>query len=374
MVPALFLHSPGHLDAGGGGVQACSREYFAALERAGFGLIPVEIPPDRRIVTRLRRRFSGDPYSTWIDTDDAVRRALAAAREPGWVFINQHYLGTIAPALKKSLPERTRFVMLSHGLESTDFLHELREIGGGPPPGVTKRQATMLGWRLIQEARQARAFDHVFCLSEFEREIEHWLGSESVSMIPRSISRAPIDWRPEGRRLGFVGTLDHQPNREGLELFLRAYEALGIEGEVRVVGGPDAEGIQLAEQYRSVRYLGRLSNALLEAEARTWSCFVHPIFCYARGASTKLATALSWEIPIATTSTGRRGYTWRRGELPTANEPIAFAKLAASMFSAGRAAEAREDVRKVAASSPTIDDVGDLIASILRRHETDLAI
>jgi hypothetical protein len=259
--------------------------------------------------------------------------------------------------------------MLSHGLESTDFLHELRGVGGGPRADVTKRQALMLGWRLIQEARQAHAFDHVFCLSEFEREIEHWLGSESVSMIPRTVTPAPLDWEPHGRRLGFVGTLDHHPNREGLLLFLRAYEALGADGEVRVVGGPEAAGRDLAAEYRSVRYLGPLANDLLEAEARTWSCFVHPIFCYARGASTKLATALSWEIPIATTPTGRRGYVWRDGGLPTADEPAAFAQLAASMFDPSRAAAAREQVRKVAASSPTLEDVAAMIAAILSPRE-----
>ena len=188
MVSALFIHSPGHLDSGGGGVQACSREYFSALRSAGFDLIPVEIPPDQRLASKLRRRVWGDPYSTWINISDAVRRALAAAPAPKWVFINQHYLGPLAPVLRRALPDETRYVMLSHGLESTDYLHELREIGGGPRADVTKRSALMLGWRLVQEARQANAFDHVFCLSEFEREIEHWLGSASVWVIPRTIT------------------------------------------------------------------------------------------------------------------------------------------------------------------------------------------
>lgn len=365
MASALFIYYAGHLDAGGGGVQACSREYYSALERAGFDLIPVEIPPDRRLLTRVRRKIWTDPYASWIDARDAVRRAVAAAPEPQWVFINQHFLGELAPLLRNVLPGTTRYVMLSHGLESTDFLHELREVGGGPRRDVTKRQALMLGWRLVQEARHARAFDHVFCLSGFEKEIEHWLGSASVQMIPRTITPAPLDWRPEGARLGFVGTLDHQPNREGLLLFLRAYEALGGEGEVRVVGGPEAAGRALAAQYRSVRYLGPLSNDLLEAEARTWSCFLHPIFCYARGASTKLATALAWEIPIATTTTGHRGYTWHAGQLPTADDPHEFARLANAMLDMRRATEAREQVRQVAMSSPSITEVAALMRTTL---------
>jgi hypothetical protein len=365
MPSAVFIHYAGHLDVGGGGVQACSREYFSELACAGFDLIPVEIPPDRRLATRVRRHIWPDPYASLINAADAVRRVVAAAPRPEWVFINQHFLGEIAPLLQHVLPAGTRYIMLSHGLESTDFLHEMREIGGGPRSGVTKRQALMLGWRLVQEARQARAFDHVFCLSEFEQEIEHWLGSASVRMIPRTITRAPLNWHPEGSRLGFVGTLDHQPNREGLLLFLRAYEALGGRGQVRVVGGPESAGIALAREYRSVRYLGPLPNHLLEAEARTWNCFLHPIFCYARGASTKLATALSWELPIATTTTGYRGYTWSVGQLPTADDPQKFAALADSMLDLRRAAEAREQVREVAKSSPTIEEVAGLMRSAL---------
>ncbi|NUQ94624.1 MAG: glycosyltransferase family 1 protein [Gemmatimonadaceae bacterium] len=365
MPSALFIYHTGHLDSNGGGVQACSREYFAELEVAGFQLTPVEIPSDRRLLTRLRRRIWADPYSSWTDFDDAVRRVLAADPHPEWVFINQHYLGPLAPLLQRVLPAHTRYVMLSHGLESTDYLHEMREIGEGPGASATAARKLMLGQRLVQEARHLRAFDHVFCLSDFERGIEHWLGASRVTMIPRTVTPAPLDWRPEGMRLGFVGTIDHYPNREGLLLFLREYGQLGGRGEVRVVGGPASSGKALASEHRSVRYLGPLSNELLEQEARTWSCFLHPIFCYARGASTKLATPLAWEIPVATTTTGQRGYRWTEGRLPTADTPRDFALLADSMLEPSRAAEAREEVRKVARSSPTIEEIGALMRSAL---------
>ena len=114
-----------------------------------------------------------------------------------------------------------------------------------------------------------------------------------------------------------------------------------------------------------MQYLGPLSNDLLEAEAGSWSCFLHPIFCYARGASTKLATALAWEIPVVTTSTGRRGYVWTDGDLPVANAPEGFARLADSMLDRARAAEAREQVRRVSRSSPTLDDIAATIRAVL---------
>lgn len=362
MIPALFLHHPRHLEAEGGGVQLCTREYFATLERAGFKLTPLEIPYDRRLRARVKRRIWSDPYTSWFDLEESAAMVAARALElaPRFVFLNQHSLGALIALLRPQLPPATRYVVLSHGLESTDFLHGLRTPGGGPRAGTSVRDATMLGWRIVQEARQARVTDHVFCLAEFEREIEHWVGAHDVTVIPRIVEPAPLDWSPRGRRLGYVGTLDHPPNYEGLVLFLDAFKTLGLDADIRVVGGPGSVGTSLAKRYPGVTYLGALDNARLIPEVSTWSCFLHPIFCYARGASTKLATALGWEVPIATTAMGRRGYVWREGSLPEADDPVAFARLAASMLDDEEARRARDRVRQVARSSPTLDDVAAL--------------
>ena len=367
MIPALFLHYPRHLEAEGGGVQLCTREYYATLERAGFELTAIEIPYDRRPRARVKRRLWSDPYTSWSDLRRSAAMVVARAREvaPRYVFLNQHSLGGLISLLRRELPAGTKYVVLSHGLESTDFLHGLRAPGGAPRPGTSLRDATMLGWRIIQEARHARVTDHVFCLAEFEKEIEHWIGAHDVTVIPRIVDPAPLAWSPTGRRLGYVGTLDHPPNYEGLVLFLDALETLQIDADVRVVGGPHSAGTALAKRYPGLTYLGPLDNARLIPEVSTWSCFLHPIFCYARGASTKLATALGWEIPIATTSMGRRGYVWREGSLPEADDPVAFAKLAASMLDEREARLARDRVRQVAHSSPTLDDVAALSRTAL---------
>ena len=70
--------------------------------------------------------------------------------------------------------------------------------------------------------------------------------------------------------------------------------------------------------------LGPLDDADLRGEAGSWNCFINPLFCLSRGCSTKLATALSWEIPVVTTSFGRRGYVWNDGTLSLAERPAEF--------------------------------------------------
>jgi len=133
--------------------------------------------------------------------------------------------------------------------------------------------------------------------------------------------------------------------------------------ELRIVGGPPAAGADLARRFRMVRYLGPLSDEELDKEASTWTCFVHPLFCYARGCSTKLAIALSWQIPILTTPQGCRGYTWREGSLPSADTPEAFARLALRLAEPEPAAQ--KEVAAIVRSAPTLNQVAALVRGAL---------
>src|SRR5205085_203219 len=146
------------------------------------------------------------------------------------------------------------------------------------------------------------SLDAVLCISPFDAELERWLGASNVEWFPRVITRKPLIWNPNGTRIGFVGTLDHVPTIEGLLMFLRKLsESAAGTIRVRVVGGPEHLGRLLKRQFSIVDYLGHLPDDDLRTEASSWSCFVNPIFCLPRGCSTKLATAISWEIPIVTT-------------------------------------------------------------------------
>lgn len=369
-IPAIFLHHESELREGGGGVQLCTREYFATLTKAGFALTPVAMKTSRRLKNRLGRYLWPNPYEHRYEVS-SLHEALDRAKPPApeFIFLNQRSLGKLLPALR-SLYEHSKVVILSHGLESTDYFHELREIGGGPRRTVSVLQTTMLGARLLSEGRQAVYIDHVFCLSEFELSLEHWLGVHSASLLPRIVNRKPLDWKPAAGRLGYVGTLDHRPNREALELFLNALAKNGVtDADVRLVGGPPESGEVIARRYPFVTYLGQLDDEKLIAEASSWSCFLHPLFCYARGASTKLAIALGWEIPIVTTRVGARGYSWTAGSLPMADDPEAFAKLAILTAREPYRSRARVEAQKVAASSPTADDIATQIRSDLRLND-----
>ena len=358
----VLVSHPQALSDRPGGLQICTQEYLRTLRAAGIDVTVATIAHDRRIATRIRQRLVPEPYPPqWRPSavSDIVSSALRVNAR--LVFLNLVNLAPLALALKPQVSADTRVVLLSHGLESVDFLHTI------PFDSYSRHQQSELGRRLLAERRQRVAIDHVFTLTPWEAEIERWLGARGVTPLPRTVmKRAPLTWTPDASRLGFVGTLDHPPTRDGVEQFLTAFEPLAPSSlHVRVVGGPEASGRALADRFRSVCYLGQLDDRALEAEASTWSAFVHPLFCFARGCSTKLAIALAWSIPVVTTPAGARGYVWREGVLPMADSPGAVARLACDMTDRSTAIRAREEIAAVARSCPTTEEVGRIIQRAL---------
>jgi glycosyltransferase involved in cell wall biosynthesis len=367
---AVFVTSRNSMGAETGGVQLYTREIVATLRLAGFTLQIVEYQPDRRLVTRLKRRLRPKPYANLLPPDLAGRVAMAQREAgAGFIFLNGGDLAPLAAGLRPLLPNDTRIVLLSYGLDSVDFLHTARARGE-----MTAMAAKKLGTQQFAECRQRESIDHVFCLAPFEAEIERWLGARKVEWLPRTLPGSEaLDWQPDPNRIGCVSTLDHPPNWEGLVLFLRELKPLSPANlRFRLVGGPEHRGRQLAEMFPRVDYLGPLDDAALPAEARTWSCFVHPLFCYARGCSTKLAVALGWRIPIVTTTAGARGYVWREGEIPIAESAIELARLAIRLLEPTAGAAAREQINLVANSMPERGDVAKKLREALIGHESVL--
>lgn len=361
--PAIFLCTTNARATASGGVQLYTREMLATLELAGFELNIVEYQPDQRPVTKLKRKLRPKPYANLLPPDLPDRVATAQRQnEAHFIFLNGVDLAPLAAALRTRLPETTRIVLLSYGLESVDFLHTARARGE-----MTSAAAERLGAQQFAESRQREAIDHVFCLAPFEAEIERWLGARKVDWLPRALPAGDVlPWQPDPNRIGCVSTLDHPPNWEGLALFLRELDPIAPPNlRFRLVGGPEDRGRELARQFPRADYLGTLDDAALAAGAKTWSCFVHPLFCYARGCSTKLAVALGWRIPVVTTTAGARGYIWREGEIPFADTPAELARLAVTMLDPGNARNAREQIGRVADSMPDRREIAEKLRGAL---------
>jgi hypothetical protein len=368
-LPALFVAESNALTNASGGVQLYTRELLQVLEIAGFKLQILEYQTDQRLLVRLRRRLFSYPY-TGLVPPYLAKQIADGLQSTGssFVFLNGVELAPVALALRqlKAAPD-VPIVLFSYGLESVDYLHAARASG----KAGRATAALTLGRQLFAEGRQREAIDYVFTLAPFEAEIERWLGAKCVGWIPRTVPRdQALEWNPSGNRIGSVARLDHPPNNEGIVLFLREFQQIAPpQARFRLVGRPERSGEELSRNFSAVDYLGSLDDAALRREASTWNCFIHPMFCYARGSSTKLATALSWHLPVATTTAGVRGYRWRDGRIPLADSANDLARLAVSLLDMKVAQEVRLEVIAAANSCPTPQGVAsDLRSALLSRH------
>lgn len=355
---ALFLSEQNALAPGGGGQQLCTREYIETLQLAGFELTELGFATDRALATRIRRKLRPVPYANVIPADYFARvESAVRAVNPTFIFCNLYNSLPLASRLRDMASPATRLVFLSHGLASVDEVHAARIANELPdqahlPPVEDNRIGSMLRF----EARALHVFDHVFCLAEFEVEICRWLGARSVSWCPRILRPGGfLNWKPIGDRIGVVGTIDHPPNLEGIERFCAAVNAVGAgQLRLRLITRSRAVAASISERYPFIDDLGPLDTpSALEAEAATWSAFVHPIFCYAMGCSTKVATGLNWGLPVLTSTAGFRGYTWEQGRLPALDSPQQMAQHALEILECTHAAALRAEVLKAAQSGPS---------------------
>jgi hypothetical protein len=366
--PALFVAFDVHLQPNGGGNQICTHEYRSIVVAAGYAPEDLAFGVDMRWTTRLRRRLKPRPYADFLPPDLLPRiLARAKALRAEAVFCNFTHLLPLAEPLRAQLPPECAVVLLSHGLDSVDYVHAVQSEGELSPRNSSAAQERRLGQQVLAEARHLRHFDLVVNMNPVENEVTRWLGARRAIWLPRTVRARPLDWRPDPRRLGFVGTLDHPPNRHGLHLFLRELAQVQSASPVRVrlVGGPAALARDLAAQFDFVDALGLLKETELTQEAATWGCFLHPLFCQARGASMKVATALGWQLPLATTADGCRGYAWPTTALPLAHTPRELVRLALDMLDPAVAARCRDAVRTIAAAAPTVVELGQRLRAAL---------
>ena len=349
---ALFVTHHRHIGSSKGGVQVCTEEYIEALTKIGFSVEIVEIENDQRLTTKLIRRLRTSPYFRPID-QTGITRIVSLAQNKTIVFLNQVALAGALAEIKRQMVDLPPVVLLSHGCEITDLLHLARMTPRLPLSGrIRPTKQLAMSNVLHDEVSSRNLVDGVIALSEYDMQTELWLGAPRATWFPRTVNPAPLDWKPKPHHFGYVGTLDHGPNLDGLvkvvdEIVAQKNNRLRI----RIIGSPPHLGKWLTDRYTCVDYLGPLNDEELRIEAAQWMGFINPIFCQARGCSTKLALGLSWQIPIITTTIGRRGYLWDEGGVIEANSAGDFVSSMARLYQErGMVIEAQKQVVKASES------------------------
>lgn len=294
-----------------GGVQICSNEYLSAVkEFSGDVEIKfVDVATDAK--SRISRRLFRKSYNLYsVKNYESEIKQTLIGKNFDIVFINKLELMGFARIVADST--HAPIVLLSHGADSGDMLHEVTSGAQNYRAPLLSTKANELGQTLIAERRFRMSVGRERCkfvvMSEEEAVFERWLGAQEPFVFPRIINPDPIDWSPHNDKIGFIGTLNHPPNIDALAAISEDLATRNTKVKIEVIGGPAGVGSEFQRRHPNVVYCGALSEAAARQRMSTWSLFLNPVFWLSRGASMKLKTALELGIPAITTRSGRRGY------------------------------------------------------------------
>ncbi|PYY05277.1 MAG: hypothetical protein DMG64_03310 [Acidobacteria bacterium] len=165
------------------------------------------------------------------------------------------------------------------------------------------------------------------CSEEDKRYLKDLGLARPIHVIPNGFDEPLGDWTralANPPRIGFVGRLDHEPNRDGIQWFIdhcwSRIKSVIPNLKLRLVG-PGTELLQ--DSQLDIESLGWLPS--VTEEMKTWSVMVVPIRLGA-GTCVKVAHGFSQRCPIVSTSLGARGYDClHEREMYSADSPEMFA-------------------------------------------------
>lgn len=335
-VKAVFLSDKKFLEAEiQGGVQLCTKEFLQYLELSGLHVRLFPVSSTRNIWVRIKVKLGLEVFSLYDFKDIAIELSKVIIRDNvNLVLINQISLSPIIPHLKRLLTPSVKFICLSHGNESGDYLHDITYYSH---PSILRQWR--MGSLIANESRFFKNYlNGLIVISEHEATINSWLGAKQIFYLPRLLQNEFINHQPVSGVIGFVGTLNHLPNQQGIRLLSDELVKQSFSGTLRLVGLPEAIGLELETKYPFIKYCGALNDRALVEEVSGWCVFLNPVFWLSRGSSTKLRQALNWGLPSLSTPAGSRGYDLiDKSSISESNDPSTFtSKLIASLEEKGR--------------------------------------
>jgi len=344
-----------------GGVRVCTQEYLSLIKNV-FNVVLFPVEYEMSLIYRIRVKLGLNIYHDYkpeiyaLDLINSIKSHNIKV-----VFLNLGNTSTFSKIVKDAFGDSIQIVLCSHGNESGDFLHDITRFSIVMPWYKKLLSSFAMGNMLKKEVLFRHNYiDGVLTVSNVEVALEKWLGAKKVMMVFRTITPDPIEWNPKSGCVGFIGDLSHSPNRHGITEVCEAIKKLESDNiDLRIVGSPQEIGNMLADKYSFVTYVGYLDQTKLLSEVSNWSFFLNPVFYYSRGVSTKFAKALSWGLPIITTTIGYRGYDWKEGNPIIANNPADMAKVINDgALNMDMVYQASNEIKKMVATSPTLDRIG----------------
>lgn len=342
-----------------GGVKSCTND-FIRLFQEQFEVIPFPVHFRKDLPYRIVSRVGLDCYNYF--NRGSLPGAFYDLIESGGVSLVAFNTAQTLP-LARFIKERTngkvKTILLSHGNDSGDFLHETTRFKEQLPLLKRATSSLRLGRLLKKEAEYRRKYlDLVLTVSPVEDAIEKWLNAPRSFFVPRTIIPSFATHKPVPGRVGFVGDISHFPNYYALEQVCIHLAQSNLPADFRIVGGPQEFGEKLWRQFPFISYLGYLDEDSLDAEMSSWAFFLNLTFYYSKGVSTKLAKGLTLGVPVISTETGRRGYIWKEGGILIGKSPAGIVRLIEEhAFDEEKIQQALAETRLAAESTPSYSEI-----------------
>jgi hypothetical protein len=224
-------------------------------------------------------------------------------------------------------------IFVAHNVEHRSARENADAATGAVQKYLFSRESRLLSGL---EQRLCRAASFVFTLADDDIEALGLAGSGRAAALPLVTGAAPAN--KEGRKIerdiGLIGTWTWQPNRIGLEWFLR-HVAPKLDKSIRVtVAGSAPAGLKAA--WPGVTFAGRVPDAT----DFVCGCAVIPLVSRA-GSGVQLKTIETFELglPSVATALSVRGIADVPENCVVADDPVDFANAVNAMVARVRAGE-----------------------------------
>ena len=293
--------------------------------------------------------------------------ALAARRQFDLIFCD--FLHTAAPLVESTLRPRLVF---EHNVE---FLLRKRKWEVEKHP--LRKPVLGSEWRKTRtiEAQVCRSFDHLIAVSQQDQQtLADEFGVKNVSTLPTGVDTDffyPSDDQPQRECLVFVGSMDWDPNEDGILWFLRdVYPRIRQavpNASLSVVGrNPSSKLRAVAGRESGVKLTGWVADVrpyLAQAEV-----VVVPLRV-GGGTRIKIPEAMAMGKPVVATPVGAEGLPFSDGrEIRIAEHPEQFAQAVVELL---RNPSLRNSIgthaRRRVASDYSWDAVVDRLEAILEQ-------
>ncbi len=225
--------------------------------------------------------------------------------------------------LRKYAP-KSKLVYRAHNVE-----YKIWERLSEQASGLKKVYLRLMSSRLKgEEESLIKKFDLVVPISEVDKEWFLAQGVKNIFVSPTGVNHFDVFSKESSYKIGFLGSLDWQPNVEGVAWFVENVWSLVVAklpaAEFEIAGRNCPDDFSKYNEIKGIKVIGEVTDAVEFIKSNT--LMVVPLMS-GSGMRIKIVEGLALSVPMVSTSIGCEGIAVSDGkEILVADKPLDFAE------------------------------------------------